>query len=51
MNKHNRVHRHFLFAIILIFITTVSIAQTDPQTVGVFQNSEGSFNGYTLGSS
>ncbi len=48
MNKQNRVHRHFLFAIILIFITTVSIAQTDPQTVGVFQNSEGSFNGYTL---
>jgi hypothetical protein len=48
MNKYILVHNHFLFALVSICITTISIAQTDPQTVGVFQNSEGSFNGYTL---
>ncbi len=48
MNKYNHALIHFLFALSAICITTFSNAQTDPQTVGVFQNSESSFNGYTL---
>ena len=48
MNKSYLALIYFLFALSAICITTFSNAQADPQTVGVFQNEEGSFNGYTL---
>jgi hypothetical protein len=48
MNKSHIAFIHFLFALSANCITTFSNAQTAPQTVGVFQNSASSFNGYTL---
>ena len=37
-----------MISIIAVLLPSFYSAQTDPQTVGVFQNSEESLDGYTL---